>query len=125
MLTSARLRSIKASRKLIAELPITPKSPPPVPRNKLQFSLEGMSRGVGGWAVGGLGEGVSLVRAANGQVYKVATSETSSRKSASKSSSHLKSLGALHPESIETIAAVNHWRCDGFPLYGQVELVLD
>ena len=122
MLTSARLRSIKASRKLIAELPLASRSsgPPPVPRNKLQFSLEGMSRGVGGWAVGGLGEGVSLVRAANGQVYKVATSETSTSKAAAKSSSRLSALGALHPESLDTIAAVNHWRCDGFPLYGQV-----
>jgi len=121
VLTSARLRSIKASRKLIAELPLASRSsgPPPVPRNKLQFSLEGMSRGVGGWAVGGLGEGVSLVRAANGQVYKVATSETSTSKAAAKSSSRLSALGALHPESLDTIAAVNHWRCDGFPLYGQ------
>jgi len=24
-----------------------------------------------------------------------------------------------HLNSKETIAAVNHWRCDGFPLYGQ------
>ena len=83
-----------------------------------------MSRGVGGWAVGGLGEGVSLVRAANGQVYKVATSETFKEKSCVKSTSPLENLGALHPESIETIAAVNRWRCDGFPLYGQVGLQL-
>ena len=123
VLTSTRLRSIKASRKLIAELPVSRVStgtPPPVPRNKLQFSLEGMSRGVGGWAVGGLGEGVSLVRAANGQVYKVATSESICSKTQIKSSSHHDALGALHTESLETIAAVNHWRCDGFPLYGQV-----
>jgi len=119
VLTSARLRSIKASRKLIAELPHTSSHPPLVPRNKLHFSLEGMSRGVGGWAVGGLGEGVSLVRAANGQVYKVATSEIFKEKSCVKSTSPLENLGALHPESIETIAAVNRWRCDGFPLYGQ------
>jgi len=118
VLTSARLRSIKASRKLIAELPLTPSGPPPVPRNKLQLSLEGMSRGVGGWTVGGLGEGVSLVRAANGQVYKVATSEPQSTGSSRLPNSSL-SLGALHPESLETIAAINQWRCSGFPLYGQ------
>merc|ERR1719318_1608485 len=64
-------------------------------------------------------EGVSLVRAANGQVYKVATSETPGTKPSNKSCSRLSALGALHPSSIETIAAVNHWRCDGFPLYGQ------
>ena len=125
VLTSARLRSIKASRKLIAELPLTPSGPPPVPRNKLQLSLEGMSRGVGGWTVGGLGEGVSLVRAANGQVYKVATSEPQSTGSSRLPNSSL-SLGALHPESLETIAAINHWRCSGFPLYGQVRyMILD
>merc|ERR1719318_1883447 len=64
-------------------------------------------------------EGVSLVRAANGQVYKVATSETPGTKPSNKPCSRLSALGALHPSSIETIAAVNHWRCDGFPLYGQ------
>ena len=79
-----------------------------------------MSRGVGGWAIGGLGEGVSLVRAANGQVYKVATSEIPTATSSSKPSSPHEDLGALHPESLEFIAAVNHWKCDGFPLYGQV-----
>jgi E1A-binding protein p400 len=31
----------------------------------------------------------------------------------------LECLGALHSESLDTIAAVNHWRCSGFPLYGQ------
>ena len=61
----------------------------PVSRNKLQFCLKGMSRGVGGWAVGELGEGVSLVRAASGQVFKVATSEANDRNQPPTSSSRL------------------------------------
>ena len=81
-----------------------------MPKNKLQFSLEGLRLGVGGWAVGGLvklGELVSLFRAANGlgRVYQVATSETNAENQ------------QTNPTPKETIAAVNHWRCDGFPLY--------
>ena len=33
-------------------------------------------------------------------------------------------LGAFHSESLDIIASFNHWRCDGFPLYGQVLITL-
>ena len=122
MLTSARLRSIKASKKLIQEL--SSSSPPPqIPRNRLQLSLESLTRNIGGgWNLGGLalGDGVSLVKAANGQVYKMTVKE--SQTAPAKVDTNLQSadtVGAFHPESLETIASVNHWRCDGFPLYGQ------
>ena len=26
----------------------------------------------------------------------------------------------IHSESLKSIAEINHWRCSGFPLYGQV-----
>ena len=122
VLTSARLRSIKASKKLIQEL--SSSSPPPqIPRNRLQLSLESLTRNIGGgWNLGGLalGDGVSLVKAANGQVYKMTVKE--SQTAPAKVDTNLQSadtVGAFHPESLQTIASVNHWRCDGFPLYGQ------
>ena len=94
MLTSARLRSLKASRELIQELSSTstPSSsnptpsntsnsgaavvaqnsklfPPRVPTGKLTFSLEAITRTVNGWNVpGGWVEGMGLVRAVSGQV---------------------------------------------------------
>ena len=80
--------------KRIAELPLKPKSPPPVSRNKLQFSLEGHEPCCGWLGCGraGLEDEVSLVRAANGQVYKVATSEANAIiKSANKSTRHIES----------------------------------
>ena len=118
-LASCRIRSLKASPALITELPETTRSGAvAAPRNKLSFTLEPVTRAVGGWAVGGLGEGVSLVRAGNGQVYKVG-----GRPGTAKPSLHPvevnSEVGALHPDSVGTIAAVNRWRCDGFPLYGQ------
>ena len=129
MLTSARLRSIKASKKLIQEL--SSSTPPPqIPRNRLQLNLESLTRNIGGgWNLGGLalGDGVSLVKAANGQVYKMTVKE--SQTSGGKVDTNLQpetssaasgATGAFHPESLETIASVNRWRCDGFPLYGQV-----
>ena len=135
MLTSARLRSIKASKKLIQELSSSTPAPQ-VPRNRLQLNLESLTRNIGGgWNLGGLalGDGVSLVKAANGQVYKmtVKESQTSGGKvdtnlqpetssAASGATGALEATGAFHPESLETIASMNHWRCDGFPLYGQV-----
>ena len=126
VLTSARLRSIKASKKLIQEL--SSSSPAPqVPRNRLHLNLESLTRNIGGgWNLGGLalGDGVSLVKAANGQVYKmtVKDSQTPLAKVDTNLQSETSSVatGAFHPESLETIASVNHWRCDGFPLYGQV-----
>ena len=130
MLTSARLRSIKASKKLIQEL--SSSTPPPqVPRNRLQLNLESLTRNIGGgWNLGGLalGDGVSLVKAANGQVYKMTVKE--SQTAGGKVDTNLQpetssgATGAFHPESLETIASVNRWRCDGFPLYGQVSFLI-
>ena len=131
VLTSARLRSIKASKKLIQELSSSSPAPQP-PRNRLQLNLESLTRNIGGgWNLGGLaiGDGVSLVKAANGQVYKMTVKEASQTSQTSQSAKVDTNLqpetssgatGAFHPESLETIASVNHWRCDGFPLYGQV-----
>ena len=134
VLTSARLRSIKASKKLIQELSSSSStSAPSVPRHKFQLGFESLTRG--GWRSGdslGARPGqVNLVKAANGQVYKMTVAETESRSSSDsmKASSGYGSmevdnpdsgLGAFHDDSLDTIAAVNHWRCDGFPLYGQV-----
>ena len=70
---------------------------------------------------------MSLVKAANGQVYKMTVKEGQTQTSGGKVDTNLQpetSLGAFHPESLETIASVNHWRCDGFPLYGQVSLII-
>ena len=70
--------------------------------------------------MGGLPEGASLVRAANGAVYRVSATPalpTASPVPAPTTSST--GLGAFHEESLQTVAAVNRWRCDGFPLYGQ------
>ena len=75
---------------------------------------------VAGLWQGRLGDRVSLARVTNGQVYKVATSEANNRNF----TSHIEFLGILYPVPKETIAAVNHWRYDGFPLYGQVKLSL-
>ena len=128
VLTSARLRSIKASKKLIQELSSSSPAPQP-PRNRLQLNLESLTRNIGGgWNLGGLaiGDGVSLVKAANGQVYKMTVKEASQTSQAAKVDTNLQpetssgATGAFHPESLETIASMNHWRCDGFPLYGQV-----
>ena len=128
VLTSARLRSIKASKKLIQELSSSSPAPQP-PRNRLQLNLESLTRNIGGgWNLGGLaiGDGVSLVKAANGQVYKMTVKEASQTLKPTKVDTNLQpetssgATGAFHPESLETIASMNHWRCDGFPLYGQV-----
>ena len=128
MLTSARLRSIKASKKLIQELSSSSSSPaPPVPRHKFQLGFESLTRG--GWRSGdslGARPGhVNLVKAANGQVYKmtvaeIAASETQSSSDQMEVDNPDFGLGAFHEDSLDTIASVNHWRCDGFPLYGQV-----
>ena len=126
VLTSARLRSIKASKKLIEELSSSPPAAR-IPRNRLQLNLESLTRNIGGgWNLGGLslGDGVSLVKAANGQVYKMTVREKQG--GSCKSDTNLQAEdsvvppGAFHPESLQTIASVNRWRCDGFPLYGQV-----
>ena len=120
VLTSARLRSIKASKKLIQELSSSSSSPaPPVPRHKFQLGFEVLTRG-------GLRSGhVNLVKAANGQVYKmtvaeIAASERQSSSDQMEVDNPDSGLGAFHEDSLDTIASVNHWRCDGFPLYGQV-----
>lgn len=82
-----------------------------------------------------LGEGVSLVKAANGQVYRMMVTDVPVKSSDGKGgqdsgvfsmevdgdqSKERSALGAFHDDSLQTIAAVNHWRCSGFPLYGQV-----
>jgi E1A-binding protein p400 len=118
VLTSATIRSLAASRALITELPGARVGAAAVPRHKLTFTLEPVTRAVGGWAVGGLGEGVSLVRAGNGQVYKVGGRPGGATAPASRPGRE-PGLGALHADSVETIAAVNRWRCDGYPLYGK------
>ena len=126
VLTSARLRSIKASRKLIQEVSSSSSSSvPPVPRHKFQLGFESLTRG--GWRSGdslGARPGqVNLVKAANGQVYKMTVAETaasSDQMEVDTTDSRDSGLGALHEDSVDTIAAVNRWRCDGFPLYGQV-----
>ena len=117
-LASCRIRSLKAPPSLITELPDARLKVIAVPRNKLAFTLEPVTRAVGGWAVGGLGEGVSLVRAGNGQVYKVGGRPGQQEAPEVPTDASQAGLGALHPESVDTIAAVNRWRCDGFPLYG-------
>ena len=135
MLTSARLRSIKASKKLIQELNSSSSShpPPPVPRHRLQLGLETLTRNIGGgWSLSGVGpgEGVTLVKAANGQVYRMSVTETHIGKTGEVKQDdsmevdsevdNKEKLGAFHSESLDIIASFNHWRCDGFPLYGQV-----
>ena len=139
MLTSARLRSIKASKKLIQELNSSSSSlpPPPVPRHRLQLGLETLTRNIGGgWSLSGVGpgEGVTLVKAANGQVYRMSVSETNDQgKTGDDEQESMdvdpevdgkEKLGAFHSESLDIIASFNHWRCDGFPLYGQVLITL-
>ena len=124
MVTSARLRSIKASRQLIQELHTTSSVPPNVPRHRLQLGLETLTRNIGGgWSLAGLGlgQGMTLVKAANGQVYRMSVTDVpADNKDDSMEVDNNERLGAFHDESLATIAAVNHWRCDGFPLYGQV-----
>ena len=77
---------------------------------------------------------MSLVKAANGQVYKMTVKESQTAggkvdtnlqrpETSSAASGATGALGAFHPESLETIASMNHWRCDGFPLYGQVSSI--
>ena len=132
VLTSARLRSIKASRKLIQELSSSSStSAPSVPRHKFQLGFESLTRG--GWrsgdSLGARSGQVNLVKAANGQVYKMTVAETPASETGGQSSSDQmevdnpdSGLGAFHEDSLDTIAAVNRWRCDGFPLYGQVRI---
>ena len=125
VVTSARLRSIKASRKMIQELQTSSSVPPSVPRHRLHLGLETLTRNIGGgWSLAGLGlgQGVTLVKAANGQVYRMSVSDVPAdqRQDDSMEVDSNERLGAFHDESLATIAAVNHWRCDGFPLYGQV-----
>ena len=59
----------------------------------------------------------------NGLVYKMTVKEgqTAGGKQDTNLGAETSSgaLGAFHPESLETIASVNRWRCDGFPLYGR------
>ena len=75
VLTSARLRSIKASRELIQELPPTT-AQPNIPTGKVVFTLEGITRTLNGWNIpGGWVEGMGLVRAATGQVFKVCANQ--------------------------------------------------
>ena len=129
MLTSARLRSIKASKKLIQELSSSSSSPaPPVPRHKFQLGFESLTRaGLG--SLGSRPGHVNLVKAANGQVYKMTVAEIAASERQS-SSDQMEvdnpdiGRGAFHEDSLDTIASVNHWRCDGFPLYGQVMMTL-
>ena len=98
---------------------------PKVPRHRLQLGLETLTRNIGGgWSLAGLGlgEGMTLVKAANGQVYRMSVNDVVENP---KSDDVMdvdedSKLGAFHQDSIDTIAAVNHWRCDGFPLYGKV-----
>ena len=91
VVTSARLRSIKASKKMIQELSSEPSTAaPPVPRHKLQLGLESLTRNIGGgWRLGAgdtaasssrsLGQAgtvtQSLVKAANGQVYRMSVAD--------------------------------------------------
>ena len=139
MVTSARLRSIKASKKMIQELSSEPSTAaPPVPRHKLQLGLESLTRNIGGgWRLGAGGTAASslglrgqgqvtqsLVKAANGQVYRMSVADAAEdMETGGEHGGHTSaadSVGAFHPDSLDTIASVNHWRCDGFPLYGQV-----
>ena len=146
VLTSARLRSIKASRALITELASSTSSgpedllpgrpfPPRVPSRKIRFHIEAISRTAGGWNIpGGWSEGMGLVRTASGQVFKVcanpAATTTTGRDAADKESPEGKALSEelagkgdadRHVvDSLRATAEVNHWRCSGFPLYGQV-----
>ena len=76
---------MKASRKLITELPLAPKSPPAVSRNKFQFSLEGISWDVGGGGRGTVKSKLPMARCTKWLLVKQV---------------------ALYPESIETIAKV-------------------
>ena len=73
MPTSARLRSIKASRELIHELATSDKHPAPlVPTRKVTFSLEGVTLPANGWNIpGGWVEGMGLFWATTCQVFKV------------------------------------------------------
>jgi len=125
VVTSARLRSIKASRKMIQELhSSSSNTAPPVPRHRLQLGLETLTRNIGGgWSLAGLGlgEGMTLVKAANGQVYRMSVNDVVDNSTSNDVMEVDKAskLGAFHQDSIDTIAAVNHWRCDGFPLYGK------
>ena len=140
VVTSARLRSIKASKKMIQELSSEPSTAaPPVPRHKLQLGLESLTRNIGGgWRLGAgdtaasssrsLGQAgtvtQSLVKAANGQVYRMSVADAAEdMETGGEHGGHTSaadSVGAFHPDSLDTIASVNHWRCDDFPLYGQV-----
>ena len=129
VLTSARLRSIKASRELIQELGAETNAPsrhfpPRVPAHKLSFTLEGITRTLNGWNIpGGWVEGMGLVRAATGQVFKVCSNPVVGSDPPEQDGAARKpepGSHGLHPESLDSIAEINHWRCSGFPLYGQV-----
>ena len=119
VLTSARLRSIKASRELIHELATSDKHPAPlVPTRKVTFALEGITRTANGWNIpGGWVEGMGLVRAATGQVFKVCSNPL--KKGERGTAGALTRVVRLQPEILKSIAEINHWRCSGFPLYGQ------
>ena len=138
VLTSARLRSLKASRELIQELADptaneTAKNnnrnnrhfPPRVPTGKLTFTLEGITRTVNGWNVpGGWVEGMGLVKAGTGQVFKVCANPTTQP---AKIGGKTTSTSPSRPQPVEilkSIAEINQWRCSGFPLYGQVRIFL-
>ena len=124
---------------MIQELSSSADQAPDVPRHRLHMSMESLQRNVGGgWSLSGvgLGEGVSLVKAANGQVYRMMVTDVPGKSNDSskqesdsgvwsmevdgEDSKDRSSLGAFHEDSLSTIAAVNQWRCSGFPLYGQV-----
>jgi len=132
VLTSARLRSIKASRSLITELaaePAAERQPPPprLPSRKIRFQIEAIPRTAAGWNIpGGWSEGMGLVRTASGQVFRVCASQTAGEtrtETAGKPEAAEESDGGLERvESLAATAEVNHWRCSGFPLYGQVGL---
>jgi hypothetical protein len=144
VLTSARLRSIKASRSLITELatsgdPSGRNLPPRIPSRKIRFQIEAISRTVGGWNIpGGWSEGMGLVRTASGQVFKVCASpaveeETgpsveggavgiSEARARPEPGEESEIMDSQLVDSLRATAEVNHWRCSGFPLYGQVSL---
>jgi hypothetical protein len=136
VLTSARLRSIKASRSLITELSSSDptsqaaaagRQPPPA--RKIRFQIEAIPRTAAGWNIpGGWSEGMGLVRTASGQVFRVCAtaaavgSETGTGTAVRPEIAEESDDGRV--DSLAATAEVNHWRCSGFPLYGQVRIFL-